>query len=158
MNALESLERERVGLAPAAARLLEERDRFGEGALIGPLSDFITADTDAAALVERFLGPTVHAVIVRDRDTAEAVRVWHASTNPGPLLLLPLDAELNGDSNGSVTDNELSRMVLDGSVEPGDKVVVDPDGEELRFAVEKGAASELLREKEEMPEPAGSPA
>ncbi|MFN2604147.1 MAG: chromosome segregation protein SMC [Gemmatimonadaceae bacterium] len=111
VNALESLERERVGLAPAAARLLEERDRFGEGALIGPLSDFITADTDAAALVERFLGPTVHAVIVRDRDAAEAVRVWHASANPGPLLLLPLDAELNGESSGSATDNELSRMV-----------------------------------------------
>jgi chromosome segregation protein len=111
VNALESLERERVGLAPAAAKLLDEKDRFGEGALIGPLSDFITADTDAAALVERFLGPTVHAVIVRDRDAAEAVRVWHAATNPGPLLLLPLDAELKADSNGSATDNELSRMV-----------------------------------------------
>ena len=49
-------------------------------------------------------------------------------------------------------------LVLDGSVEPGDKVVVDRDGEELRFAVEKGAASELLREKEETPEPAASPA
>jgi ATP-dependent Clp protease ATP-binding subunit ClpC len=57
-----------------------------------------------------------------------------------------------------LVENELSRMVLDGRVEPGDKVVVDRDGEELRFAVEKGAASELLREKEETPEPAGSPA
>src|SRR4051794_6342923 len=57
-----------------------------------------------------------------------------------------------------LVENELSRMVLDGSVEPGDQVVVDRDGEELRFAVEKGAASELLRKKEEMPEPAGSPA
>jgi chromosome segregation protein len=112
VNALESLERERVGLAPAAAKLLEERDRFGEGALIGPLSDFITADTDAAALVERFLGPTVHAVLVRDRNAADAVRVWHAATNPGPLLLLPLDAELNGDATGSgVEENELSKMV-----------------------------------------------
>ena len=49
-------------------------------------------------------------------------------------------------------------MVLDGSLEPGDEVVVDRDGEELRFDVEKGAASELLREKEETPEPAGSTA
>jgi chromosome segregation protein len=111
VNALESLERERVGLAPAAARLLEERDRFGEGALIGPLSDFITADTDAAALVERFLGATVHAVLVRDRGVANAVRAWHAATNPGPLLLLPLDADLNGDSASAAEENELSQMV-----------------------------------------------
>jgi len=55
-------------------------------------------------------------------------------------------------------ENELSRMVLDGSVEPGDKVAVDVDSDRLRFKVEKGAAPELLREAEEKtPEPAGSP-
>ncbi|MDQ3997024.1 MAG: AAA family ATPase, partial [Gemmatimonadota bacterium] len=91
VNALEALERERVGLAPAAARLLRERDRFGEGAILGPLSDFISADRPSALLVERFLGATVHALLVRDRATAEAVRSWHAEVNPGPLLLLPLD-------------------------------------------------------------------
>ena len=48
-------------------------------------------------------------------------------------------------------------MVLDGSVEPGDRVAVDREGE-LRFDVEQGAAAELLREKEETSEPAGSPA
>src|SRR5450756_1557818 len=56
LNALEGLERERVGLAPAAARLLRDRAQFGEGAVLGPLSDFIGADSSAAALVERFLG------------------------------------------------------------------------------------------------------
>ncbi len=44
LNALEGLERERVGLAPAAARLLKERAIFGEGAIIGPLSDFISTN------------------------------------------------------------------------------------------------------------------
>ena len=34
--------RERVGLAAGRARLLEERDRFGGGAILGPLSDFVT--------------------------------------------------------------------------------------------------------------------
>ena len=92
VNALEALERERVGLAPAAARLLRERDQFGDGAVLGPLSDFIGADQASALLVERFLGATVHAVLVRDRAVAEAVRAWHAAANPGPLLLLPLDA------------------------------------------------------------------
>ena len=92
LNALESLERERVGLAPAAARLLKERGIFGEGAVLGPLSDFISADANAASLVERFLGVTVNAVLVRDRSVAEAVRAWHASAAPGPLLLLPVDS------------------------------------------------------------------
>ncbi|HEV8214681.1 MAG TPA: AAA family ATPase, partial [Gemmatimonadaceae bacterium] len=92
VNALDALERERVGLAPAAARLLRERERFGDGAVIGPLSDFIGADQASALLVERFLGATVHAVLVRDQTAADAVRSWHAETNPGPLLLLPLDA------------------------------------------------------------------
>jgi chromosome segregation protein len=91
VNALETLERDRVGLAPAAAQLLRERERFGDGVL-GPLSDFISADEGAATLVERFLGATVNAVVVRDSATAEEIRAWHRSSNPGPLLLLPLDA------------------------------------------------------------------
>ena len=100
VNALEGLERERVGLAPAAARLLRERAIFGEGAILGPLSDFISADANSAALVERFLGPSVNAVLIRDRSVAEAVRSWHASTSPGPLLLLPIDS-----ANGEVSES-----------------------------------------------------
>lgn len=92
LNALEGLEREHVGLAPAAARLLKERGIFGDGAVLGPLSDFISADANSASLVERFLGATVNAVLVRDRSVAEAVRAWHASAAPGPLLLLPVDS------------------------------------------------------------------
>ncbi len=92
VNALEGLERERVGLAPAAALLLKERERFGDGAVLGPLSDFLNADQSSAVVVERFLGATVHAVLVRDRQVADAVAQWHRQANPGPLLLLPLDA------------------------------------------------------------------
>ncbi len=91
-NALEALERERVGLAPSAARLLKERERFGDGAVLGPLTDFVAADGEAARLVERYLGATLHAVVVRDGDAADAVRRWHQEVQPGPLLLLPLDA------------------------------------------------------------------
>jgi chromosome segregation protein len=112
VNALEALERERIGLAPAAARLLEERERFGDGAIVGPLSDFISADADSAALVEKFLGATVHAILVRDRDVAEEVRAWHAASNPGPLLLLPLDSRSTHESDGANADgDELSTMV-----------------------------------------------
>jgi chromosome segregation protein len=99
-HALEALERDRVGLAPAAAQLLKERDRFGEGAVLGPLSDFISADERSATLVERFLGATVNAVLVRDRAAAESIREWHRQSDPGPLLLLPLDAVGNAMSGG----------------------------------------------------------
>ncbi|HET9424739.1 MAG TPA: chromosome segregation protein SMC [Gemmatimonadaceae bacterium] len=104
VNALEALERERVGLAPAAARLLRDRDRFGEGAVLGPLSDFLGADQDTALLVERFLGATVHAVLIRDHAVADKVRAWHAEANPGPLLLLPLDSlQVSGNGNADET-------------------------------------------------------
>jgi chromosome segregation protein len=117
VNALEALERERVGLAPAAARLLDERDKFGDGAIIGPLSDFISADSDSAALVERYLGPIVHAVLVKDREASDAVRAWHTTNNPGPLLLLPLDARVGSDrTDEAETDNGLSTIVRTESV------------------------------------------
>ena len=105
VNALEALERERVGLAPAAARLLKERDRFGDGAVLGPLSDFITASQASALVVERFLGATVNAILVRDLAAADAVRQWHAEANPGPLLLLPLDGAppSNGDRQDALS-------------------------------------------------------
>ncbi len=101
VDGLEGLERERVGLAPAAARLLRDRDQFGPGAIVGPLTDFIGADPATAAQVERFLGATAHAVIVRDAQTAERVRRWHANTNPGALLLLPLDAPAARDTGAA---------------------------------------------------------
>lgn len=109
LNALEELERERVGLAPAAARLLRERERFGEGSVIGPLSDFISTEAEAASLVERYLGATVHAVLVRDREAAESIRAWHAATNPGPLLLLPADSLPANHPEDEAED--LSRLV-----------------------------------------------
>ncbi|HYV98650.1 MAG TPA: AAA family ATPase [Gemmatimonadaceae bacterium] len=110
-NALEQLERERVGLAPAAARLLRERARFGDGAIVGPISDFVGASTDAAMLVERFLGATLHAVVVRDHAAADAVRVWHAETQPGALLLLPLDEAPDDSGSG---DDLAGRVRADG--------------------------------------------
>jgi chromosome segregation protein len=110
LNALEELERERVGLAPAAARLLRERERFGAGSVIGPLSDFISTESEAASLVEKFLGANVHAVLVRDQEAAESIRAWHAASNPGPLLLLPVDT-LGSNHDDAHVDGDLSKLV-----------------------------------------------
>jgi chromosome segregation protein len=119
LNALEALEKERVGLAPAAARLLRERGIFGEGAVLGPLSDFISADANSAGLVERFLGATVNAVLVRDRSVAEAVRAWHASAEPGPLLLLPVDSVASEGSEIPHGESELASLVESSSPASG---------------------------------------
>ena len=85
------------------------------GAVLGPLSDYIGADAATALLVERFLGPSVHAVVVRDRAAADAVRRWHAQANPGPLLLLPLDAKVPAH-DGADADALASLVQTEGPV------------------------------------------
>jgi ATP-dependent Clp protease ATP-binding subunit ClpC len=41
-----------------------------------------------------------------------------------------------------LVENDLSRQVLSGEIEPADKVLVDAEGDDLKFEVEKGAASQ----------------
>ena len=59
-QALEELERDRVGLAPGAAALLAARERF-DGGVLGPLSDFVSTGREDAELAERLLGEWMHA-------------------------------------------------------------------------------------------------
>src|SRR5205823_6047758 len=87
-DALAELERERVGLAPAAQALLKARARFGD-AVIGPLSDFLRTSRRDAVLAEQLLGEWLHAVLVRDANAVETIRRWHEEVQPGPLVLLP---------------------------------------------------------------------
>jgi len=87
-DALQRLERDREGLAPAARRLLAARDALPEGAVLGPLSDFLHASQREAGLVERLFGDWLHAVLVR-ADALGAIRAWHTAEAPGPLVLLP---------------------------------------------------------------------
>lgn len=88
--ALEALERDRVGLAPAAAALLAQRERFGNG-VIGPLADYVSTDGEQAELAEQLLGDFVHAVLVHDDAVVAAVQAWHATEQPGTLILLPVE-------------------------------------------------------------------
>ena len=55
-------------------------------------------------------------------------------------------------------ENELSRMVLGGSVQPGDKVFVSVVGDDLHLDIEKGAAKELVEAEDRDREPAGTTA
>ena len=135
--ALEELERDRVGLAPGAAAVLETRTRFN-GAVLGPLSDFVTADPEVAELAERLLGEWMHAVLVRDEAAVEAIRQWHAETQPGALLLLPVEPGPRSNGNGRIPLSDRLRAegparswveaLLSGSE------VMDPGGQALRRA------------------------
>ena len=87
-DALVDLERERVGLAPAAQALLRDKAHFGD-AVVGPLADFVRTSRHDAELAERLLGEWLHAVLVRDAAAIDVVRQWHDQVRPGPLVLLP---------------------------------------------------------------------
>ena len=86
-DALTELDREHVGLAPGAQALLKAR--LDGGGVLGPLADFVRTSRRDAELAERLLGEWLHAVLVRDASVIDAIRAWHAETQPGPLVLLP---------------------------------------------------------------------
>jgi chromosome segregation protein len=157
-HALEELERDRVGLAPAAAALLAARDRF-DGGILGPLSDFISTGRQDAELAERLLGDWMHAVLVRDGATVRAVQEWHGEQQPGALVLLPLDPGPAAVGDGQPLDDRLHadgpaaawlRAALAGSE------VLDSAGRVLRrasgaiFLSGAGAPSGPLRRRAEL--------
>ena len=84
-DALNELDREHVGLAPAAQALLKAQ----LPGVLGPLADFVRTSRRDAELAERLLGEWLHAVLVKDASVIEAISAWHAETQPGPLVLLP---------------------------------------------------------------------
>ncbi|HZN96546.1 MAG TPA: AAA family ATPase, partial [Gemmatimonadales bacterium] len=127
-QALEELERDRVGLAPGAAALLDVREQF-DGGVLGPLSDFVTTGPENAELAERLLGEWMHAVLVRDSAAVDAVQEWHAQHQPGPLVLLPVEP---GPASFSAADSAHDRVHAEG-----------PAAEWVRAAL---AGSEVLDE------------
>lgn len=99
--ALAKLEGEREGLAPAARQLLKQRDQIGAELVVGALSDFVTTAGSHARLAERLLGEWIHAVLVMNQEAVDRVRQWHRETQPGPLVLLPLDPGPAGLARGA---------------------------------------------------------
>src|SRR5436309_2972506 len=147
-DALAELERERVGLAPAAQALLKARARFGD-AVIGPLSDFLRTSRRDAVLAEQLLGEWLHAVLVRDANAIETIRRWHEEVQPGPLVLLPSvpgprlaadgnplndDLRVDGPAAAWVRALLAGNEVLDGGEAAGAGAARRPRGRALRRA------------------------
>lgn len=133
-QALEELERDRVGLAPGAAALLSARERFGD-AILGPLSDFLRTGRDDAELAERLLGEWVHAVLVRDEHVIPAIQAWHAAEHPGAIALLPATAAASFLGNASPLGERLyAQGPAAGWVQSllGGSEVLEPSGRALR--------------------------
>jgi chromosome segregation protein len=100
--ALETIEREYQGFAPAVAAALNDRGNID--GLIGPVAEFLKLPKQRAAAVEGALGSLLQALVVRDADASSTVKEWiaaHGSADAGSggaariegtVALLPHDA------------------------------------------------------------------
>jgi chromosome segregation protein len=74
--ALEALEREYHGFAPAVAAALSRRENFS--GLLGPVADFLRLSSDKAAAVEGTLGSLLQAIVVEDVNNLADLEKWIA--------------------------------------------------------------------------------
>ncbi|HEY0672869.1 MAG TPA: AAA family ATPase, partial [Longimicrobiales bacterium] len=72
--ALEALEREYHGFAPAVAAALTRRGDF-QG-LLGPVAEFLHLSSDKAAAVEGTLGSLLQAIVVEDFSNLDQLQKW----------------------------------------------------------------------------------
>ncbi len=98
-TALEALEREYHGFAPAVAAALGQRGNLA--GLLGPVAEFLRLPAPRAAALEGTLGSLLQALVVRDAGAMEEVERWlqqqqqdpeHSERTQGALALLPRDA------------------------------------------------------------------
>lgn len=92
LEALERLQRDFQGFAPAVAAVLAAREEIR--GLVGPVADLIRLDPDRAAVTEAALGSLLQAVVVDDADAAQALRDWivEHQGDKGAVALLPRSA------------------------------------------------------------------
>ena len=95
--ALEALEREYHGFAPAVAHALTHKQNFT--GLLGPVAEFLRLPSDRAAAVEGTLGSLLQAIVVQDFENIAQLQQWLAAEESqsqsqvkGALALIPQDA------------------------------------------------------------------
>ncbi|MDH3223465.1 MAG: chromosome segregation protein SMC [Gemmatimonadota bacterium] len=102
-RALSALEAEQAEVeralrsAAVGAETVEAVVRAFPTLILGRLVDDIEVDPGHARLVDRVLGALAEGLVVKDREAVEQILRWHGNqTDPGPLVLLPLDAVPDG--------------------------------------------------------------
>jgi chromosome segregation protein len=94
--ALEALEREYHGFAPAVAHALTHKQNFA--GLLGPVAEFLRLPGERAAAVEGALGSLLQAIVVENFDNIEQLQQWLerddqvASGARGAIALIPREA------------------------------------------------------------------
>ena len=79
--AIETLEREYRGYAPAVAAALTHRNEID--GLLGPVAEFLQLKPEKAAALEGALGSLLQAVVVKDSGTISRVRDWITNRQNG---------------------------------------------------------------------------
>lgn len=90
--ALEALEREYHGFAPAVANALTHKQQFR--GLLGPVAEFLRLPAERAAAVEGTLGSLLQAIVVNDFENIDELQQWLsredvATDAKGAIALLP---------------------------------------------------------------------
>src|SRR5688500_5893765 len=93
--ALEALEREYHGFAPAVANALTHKQRFT--GLLGPVAEFLRLPPERAAAVEGTLGSLLQAIVVNDFDNIDQLQQFldseeQSQQGKGAIALLPRES------------------------------------------------------------------
>jgi chromosome segregation protein len=165
--ALETIEREYQGFAPAVAAALNDRSRID--GLVGPVAEFLKLPKQRAAAVEGALGSLLQALVVRDAAATANVRAWLAEQTTtavagaapdggriaGTVALLPQEALPRLEALISVLEfagTPPSEPMLIGRRERLEQLRTDAlaaAGERDRAAALRAAAAERIHDAEE---------
>ena len=100
LRALERLEREQEGVAPAVQAAIDQ----APAPILGRVLDYISGPRELVGSVEALLGGMAQGLVVKGAADADRVRSWFAETwgGSGGLYLLPLDRVPEGSAPGSL--------------------------------------------------------
>ncbi len=103
LAALERLEREQEGVAPAVQAALEQAPATVHGRLL----DFVSGPPELLGAVEALLGALSQGLVVKRARDADAIRRWFTETwgGSGGLYLLPLDRVPPASARGSLSEH-----------------------------------------------------
>ena len=147
-SALESLERHQEGMEPVVRAALA----LGDEGVLGPVSEYVEADSTTSLAVEGFLGALATALVVRDTSAVDRMVGWFRDTwtGGGGLIVLPLDRV---PDTSRAAGGLLDTLVAQGEGAPWVRALLD--GVELSDNATEGVAVTEWRGVVRVGNPAG---